>query len=83
MNLGELWVSYEVELIHEKLGQGEDQTYSYLEASSVTSGFASWTSLLQFSGTPISATSGSLYLQSMAPGYYVLSITASGSGTLT
>lgn len=40
MNLGELWVAYEVELIHEKLNVDPDMNYARFAVTNPVSGFA-------------------------------------------
>lgn len=38
--MGELWVAYEIELIHEKLNEDPDMTYARFYLANPTSGFA-------------------------------------------
>ncbi len=72
--MGELWVTYDVELIHEKISDLADDSMAIYDSIAPTSGFASMSAFTKIKGEDISMSSGILNLQSVVPGYYSLHI---------
>ncbi len=60
--MGELWVSYDIELIHEKISDLADDTIAVYDSVAPTSGFASMTSFTKIDGEDISMSGGILNL---------------------
>lgn len=72
--MGELWVTYDVELIHEKISPEASSDFALLEIISPTSGFASVGYVTQYQGKEITMSSSVVNTQSVVPGYYVMII---------
>jgi hypothetical protein len=71
VNVGELWVAYDVEFIHEKLNPDIGEEYARLSLASPTSAFANFSSaIIQSNYSGLAANNGNLFLGSLPPGTY-------------
>lgn len=73
--MGELWVSYDIELMHEKISDMADNSMFIYDMANPTSGFASYNTLTRIKGEDgITFNSGLINLAGVVPGYYMLYI---------
>lgn len=81
--MGELWVSYEIEFIHEKLNVDVGEDYMRYNMLLPTTAFANFSAaVVQSSYNLAVANNGNLYLGSLPPGQYQVYIIIYGPITL-